>query len=163
MPRVSEWMKKEFKIIFPAVLYFFLAINLFKLTFGWIMHGMGQEFITFPRTVIFSLIIGKIMLVVESLPFLNKFSGRPLIYTTLWKTFIYSSFGILFLYIEKLAPLLIKYKDISIAWGEMLSSIIWPRFISSQVWLVVLFLIFVVSREFVQAVGREKFYKIFFG
>lgn len=163
MSSVFKWMKKEFESIFPAVLYFFFAINLFKLTFGWIIEGLGQELITFPRTVIVSLIIGKIMLVVEALPFLNKFSGRPLVYTTVWKTFIYSSFGIMFLYLEKLIPLLIKYKDLNIAWDRMLCNIIWPRFISSQIWLVVLFFLFVVFREVNQALGKGKLYKIFFG
>jgi len=163
MSRVSEWMKKEISAVFPAVIYFFLAINLFKLTFGWIMHGLGVELIAFPRTIIVSLIIGKIMLVAEALPFLNKFSGRPLIYTTLWKTFIYSSFGILFLYLERLVPLLVKYRAVNIAWEQMLKGIIWPRFITSQIWLVVLFLLFVVFRELVQALGRDKLCKMFFG
>lgn len=163
MSKVFKWILKEARSIFPAVLYFFCAINLFNLTFGRLLQEAGSRLMTFPRIVISSLIIGKIMLVAEALPFLNKFSGKPLIYGTLWKTFIYSFFGFLFLVVERLIPFFFKYNDKAEAWQHMLKDTLWSRLCIAQVWLVVLFLIFVVLKEFINTIGKDKVRQIFFG
>jgi len=161
--KILKWMKDETRSILPAVLYFFFAINLFKMTFGWMLAANGITLITFSRIVITSIIIGKVMLVADVMPFLNKFSNKPLIYNTVWKTSVYSFFGFLFLLIEQLIPPFLKYHDLGAAWQRMLGDIYWPRFWTAHIWLVVLFLIFVICREFTGVIGTEKVRKIFFG
>ena len=158
-----NWLKKEIAHTFPAVLYFFIAINLFNMTFGWILQEAGSHLITFPGIVISSLVIGKVILIADSLPFLNLFSGRPLIYSTAWKTMVYYIFGSLFITLERLLPLLFKYKDMAAAWQHMPCNVSPPRFWTAQIWMLILFFIFVVFHELVQGVGREKLRKIFFG
>ena len=161
--KILEWMKKESLSVLPAVLYFFVAINLFNLTFGWVLQEAGRRLITFPRIIISSIIIGKIMLIADALPFLNKFSYKPLIYNTLWKTSIYSFFGFLYIVAERLVPFFFKYSDKNIAWQHMLNDTSWPRVCTAQIWLVVLFLLFVLFRELTGAIGTEKLRKLFFG
>ena len=147
-----------------AVLYFFFAMNLFNLTFGWMMQReAGRWLLTFPRIIISSIIIGKIMLIADALPFLNRFSNRPLIYNTIWKTSIYSFFGLLFLTAERLVPFFFRYKGADIAWQHMVKDTSWPRFCTSQIWLVVLFFLFVLFREFAGVIGKDKLRRIFFG
>jgi hypothetical protein len=163
MNSLRERIKQEIRQTFPAVIYFFLAINLFNYTFGWIMREGGLRLISFPHTVIASVIIGKVILVADTLPFLNIFSDRPLAYGILWKTAIYSFFGFLFTMLERLAPLLFRHKDINIAWQDMLQSISLPRFCTEQVWMVILFLLFVVFHEVVKGVGKDKLRKLLFG
>ena len=158
-----KWIKKEVLIALPAIIYFFLAINLFNMTFGWLLKEAGTQLITFPRIVIISIIIGKIMLIADALPFLNKFSDRPLIYIIFWKTGIYSLCGFTFLMIERMASLFLKYKDMDIAWQHMPHNTSWPRFCTGQIWMVVLFLLFVTFREFVKDVGKDKVRKMLIG
>jgi hypothetical protein len=156
-------IKEEAINVVPAILYFFFAMNLFRLTFGWMMKSEGLKYMSFTRVVITSLIIGKIMIIADAMPFLNRFSTKPLIYNTIWKTAIYSFFGSLFIFLEKLVPLLFKYSDPNIAWQHMMAETHWPRFWSSQIWLMVLFLIFVVFRELHIALGKGRMRQIFFG
>ncbi|MFA6320607.1 MAG: hypothetical protein WCY36_01980 [Candidatus Omnitrophota bacterium] len=163
MPRIFKRIREEAISVLPAILYFFFAINLFRLTFGWMMRSEGLQYMPFVRTIIASLIVGKIMIIADALPFLNKFSSKPLIYNTIWKTSIYSFFGFLFIFLEKLIPLLFKYSDPNLAWQHMLKDTHWPRFWSTQIWLVVLFLLFVVFRELHIALGKDKMRQIFFG
>jgi len=163
MSRATKWLKKEFFHILPAVLYFFIAFNIFYMTFGWIFRALGLPFISYIRTVIGALIIGKVMLVADKLPFLNIFSRRPLIYSTAWKTSIYFLFTFLFRMLEHLVPFVVKYKDLDVAWRHLIDEIWWPRFWTVQIWLAVLLLLFVVSQEVIKAVGREKIREMFFG
>ena len=163
MASLLKWMKKEVQHTLPAVIYFFLVINLFDRTFGWIMQESGMRLITFPRTIIISIIIGKCILIADALPFLNKFSNKPLIYSVLWKTAIYSLFGFLFTMGERLVPLLINYRDIGIAWQHMPHNVSLARFCTGQIWMVVLLFLFVVFHELVQGIGRDKLSKMFFG
>jgi len=155
-------IKKEFLNVLPAVIYFFVALNLFNLTFGRLLKEAGSHLMTFPRIAIISIIVGKIMLVADVMPFLNKFPGRPLIYNTAWKTFIYSFFGFLFIVIKNLMPYFFKY-DFGSAWQHMAAEAPWTRLIVSQVWLVVLFFLFVMFRELVEAIGKDKLSRLFFG
>lgn len=153
---------KEIRNIFPAIVYFFLAMSLFNLTFGWLLKEAGSRLMTFPRIIIISIIIGKIMLVADVMPFLNRFPNRPLIYNTVWKTSIYSFFGFLFLVVEKLVPFFFKY-DFQSAWQHMVADTSWPRLIVAQIWLVMLFLFFVLFRELTIAIGKDKLQRLFFG
>ena len=162
MAKAIKWIRDEIRSVFPAVLYFFLAITLFKMTFGWMLQARGENLITFSRTIIISMIIGKIMLVADVMPFLNIFSKKPLIYNTVWKTTIYSIFGFLFMLLENLVPRLLKYHALKPAWQQMVSDTYWPRFWTAHIWIVVLFLIFVVCREFILALGQENVRKMFF-
>ena len=161
--RILKWMKKETLSILPAVFYFFCAINLFNMTFGWMLEVSGQKLLTFPRIIISSLIIGKIMLVADVLPILNIFSGKPLIYNTLWKTSIYSFFGILVFSAERFVPVIFKYGGTDTVWQHIVEDTPWARFCTAQVWLVVLFLLFVIFRELGGALGKGKLRQIFFG
>ena len=163
MANLLKWIKKEIAHTLPAVLYFFLAINLFNRTFGWILQEAGSHLITFPRIVISSIIIGKVILIADALPFLNKFSNKPRIYNTVWKTAIYYLFGFIFIMVERLIPLLLKYKDIITAWQYMPQNISLPRFCTGQIWMVVLLFFFVVFHELVQGVGKDKLREMFFG
>ncbi len=164
MPAFLDRIKKKFLEILPAVLYFFFAMTLFKLTFGWMMRAEGgPELMTFTRIIIVSLVIGKIMLIADAMPFLNKFSTRPLIYNTVWKTSIYSLFGFLFIFLEKFFHFVFKYHNWGTSWLRMMDETPWPRFWTAQIWLVLLFLFFVVFRELHIALGKGKMREIFFG
>ena len=163
MLRIVKWIKKETLHILPAVLYFFIAGNLFCLTFGWMLKEEGVRLANFSSTVIGAIIIGKVILVVDATPLLNMFSNRPLIYNTIWKTTIYFLFTFFFRTIEHLVPFMMKYKGPAIAWQHMMSEVWWARFWTIQTWMLILLLIFVLSQELVTGVGLDKLRKMFFG
>ena len=163
MPRFFKRIKEEVANVMPAVLYFFLAMNLFNCTFGWMMRSEGLKVVSFLHIVIRSLIIAKIMIIADAMPFMNRFSARPLIYNTIWKTSIYSFFGFIFICLERFAPFFFKYGFQPEVFQHIMTGTQWPRFWSMQAWVVVLFLLFVVFRELYIALGPGKMRKMFFG
>lgn len=149
--------------ILPAVIYFFLAFCLFRITFGMWLKEAGLRIWSFTGVIIASLIIGKVMLIVDNIPFLNIFSDKPRIYNTLWKSFVYTLASLVIRLIEHLIPFIRQYHDLGIAWGHLIGQVVWPRFWIVQIWCFVLFLIFVVNQELIMGVGWERIRKIFFG
>ena len=163
MMRIIKWIKEETLHVLPAVLYFFIAGSLFRLTFGWMMQDKGIHLVAFSGTIIGAIIIGKVMLVINATPLLNIFSNRPLIYNTIWKTAIYFIFTFLFRTLEHLVPFITQYKDIAIAWQHMMDAVWWARFWTVQTWILILLLIFVLSQEIIKGVGLDKLRKMFLG
>ncbi|MDD5633805.1 MAG: hypothetical protein PHW46_00820 [Candidatus Omnitrophica bacterium] len=163
MNRILERVKKEILHVLPVVIYFFLAITLFRFTFGlWLAH-FGVPSTSFVRVLILSLVIGKIMLIVDHLPFLNIFRKKPLIYGILWKTLVYTFFSFLFRFVEHLIPLVRQCGSIQAGYQQLYAITLWPRFWTIQVWCFILFLVFVVSQQIVEYIGKERLRKLFFG
>lgn len=163
MATVLRWAREEVRHILPAVVYFFLALNLFYMTFGWMLDKAGIRIGTFAGSIVLALIAGKVMLIVDAMPFLNIFSGKPLIYSTAWKTLVYCFASLLFRTVEHLLPFLSRHQDLAIAWRHLLAEVWWPRFWTVQVWSFVLFFVFVVSQELVKGVGPDRLRRMFFG
>ncbi len=163
MTRASKWIKKEFLHALPAVLYFLFVFNLLDLTFGILMEKAGIPRVPFWGTVISALVVGKVIIVTDNLPFINAFSDRPLMFNTIWRTILYSLFSYFIRIIEHIGPVMSKYKEPGDAWRHILGIVSWPTFWTVQVWAFVLFFMFVAAQEMVKLVGRDKLRAAFFG
>lgn len=98
-------------------------------------------------------VAAKVLILVDLLPFVDAFRGRPLIYNTLWKTIIYAIASVLYRLLETLVHLLRQERNIDRALRQLLADQNWPRFWGIQLWLTALLLLFVAARELVRAVG----------
>ena len=110
-----------------------------------------------------ALIVGKALLIADMLPVVTIFRNRPLIYNTLWKTFLYSLVALLFRIGEGFIPLALETRNITVGFGRYLAETHWPRFWATQAFLTMVLFIFVASREFVVAVGTKRARQLFFG
>nr|HPM42450.1 hypothetical protein [Candidatus Omnitrophota bacterium] len=153
---ILKKIHEEFWRIIPAVIYFFFAFSLFNLTFGMWLKEMGLRIWSFTGVVIAALIVGKVMLIVDSIPFLNIFSNKPLIYSTVWKSLVYTFVSFLIRLLEKFIPLLRQGLDIGSAWARLIEGVLWPRFWTIQIWCFILFLVFVVNQELIKGIGWER-------
>jgi hypothetical protein len=110
-----------------------------------------------------SLVMGKVVLISDRLPLIDWFSGRPLIYVTIWKTCIYVLCSLVIRALERIVPSLLEGRG----WAEVYPKLIEEgqglTFWIAQGWLIVLFLVFVAYRELIRAVGEDKVRKLFFG
>jgi len=156
--RVLHWIWHEFVALLPAIGYFFVAFTIIRLNARLILEDFSVEPMDLLRPLIGALIVAKILLVVNLLPWLDRFPGRPLVWNTVWKAMIYWLVGIAFQVLEAVVPQLFG-GDLDHAWGELAS---W-RFVLIQMWLVVLLLIFVAFQELVRAVGPARVRAMFFG
>ena len=152
-------IKEEIINVIPAVVYFFVAFNLITLTFV----AEGVKISTFIGNAVGALVIGKILLVVDNIPFLNIFKNKPVIYNTIWKTLVYTFVSLLVRLSEVLFPLIPKYHGFIAACQHLHQDISWTRFWVIHTWIFLLCLVFVTAKETVDTIGRDKVRKIFFG
>jgi hypothetical protein len=109
------------------------------------------------------LVVGKVVLIADKLPFINRFPDKPLFYNVGWKTAIYVTAALLFRYVEHLVGAMGPHGGFLGANAYIWSEIVWPRFWAVQIWLVVLFLAYCAMRELVRVVGRPRVLHMFFG
>lgn len=163
MLKFYQWIKKEIINIIPAVIYFVIAFNLIHFTVGLSLCAGEPRDYTYWTVTLGALIVGKMLLIINSFPFVNLFPNKPLACNITWKFFLYGFFVFIFHTLEAIFHYSLKYKNIDQAYvllkAELVSSLFW----ATQMWLLLLFFIFVVFSEFVRILGKNKVKEILFG
>jgi len=163
MSTIISRVKKEILGVVPAAVFFFIAFQLLALTRALTLEEFGIQVSTFVNATIAALIVAKVVLIVDMMPFVNRYPHKPLIYNVLWKTIIYFVAALLVRYIEHLIPFVRDYGDLALANRHLFDKVIWPHFWGVQIWLLVYFFMFCTIRELVRVLGRERVRSMFFG
>jgi hypothetical protein len=158
-----EWFKKEFREYVETALFFAGAFSLIVLADKLVGRGAELEIATFARAIIGGFIIAKILLVVDLLPVVDRYPGKPLIYNIMWKTPIYVVVSLLYRYVEPLIGSLFAGASITAAHDHAVQEFTQSRFWAIEIWLALLFVIFVTMHELNRALGKGKMRLIFFG
>lgn len=163
MAKLLATLRHEFLSVLPATIFFLAAFNVISLTNALMLQQYDIDVWGFAGASVGALLVGKVVLVADKLPFVNKFPDRPLIYNTLWKTVIYTAAVFVVRYAEHLVPFVVEQGSVTGANGLLMSEISWPRFWAVQIWLFVLFFVFSALRELSRALGRGAVQRLFFG
>jgi len=163
MPKIPRAIKRELLEIIPPTIFFFVAFNVITFTKGLMLEQYGIKFSGFIAATIGALIVAKVVLIADKIPFINKYPDKPLIYNVVWKTGIYVMVALVVRFLEYLIPLWWQYRNLSLAAEHLWGEIIWAHFWVIHIWLVCLFFVYVSFREFARAVGEERFFKMFLG
>ena len=163
MRKILVRVKHELGAVIPPAVFFFVAFQLIAFTRALMLLEYGISAYTFVAVTIGALIIAKVVLVVDLVPFVNRFPEKPLIYNVLWKTAIYQVAAFVVRYIEHLIPFVRERGDLALANRELLEKVVWPHFWFIQIWLLVLFFLYCTMRELIRVLGRERVRAMFFG
>ena len=163
MRKLLAFLKHEFLELLPPTIFFFLAFNVIWVTSALMLQQYGVDVWALTKAILGALIVGKVVLLSDKLPFIDKFPDKPLIYNVGWKTAIYVTAALLFRYGELLVGSIGKYGGFVAANEHLWSETIWPRFWALHIWLVVLFLAYCSMRELIRVVGRDRVKQMFFG
>ena len=162
--KIGRVLLRELREVLPPTIFFFFGFNLILFTKRLILADYLIQFTGFAIATVSALIVGKAVLVADTMPFLRRFDYAPLIQPILFKTAVYS----VFVFIARLLEAFIHYvlEGGVVGHGgfieEQLGSFSWDRFISAQLWIVVLFLVYVTGSELNQLFGDGELFKIFF-
>jgi hypothetical protein len=156
-------IKHELLEVVPPALFFFVAFNVITFTKKLMLEQYGIEFSGFVASTIGALIVAKVVLLADEIPFINKYPDKPLLYNVVWKTVIYILVAVVVRFLEFLLPLWWQHRDLSLAAGHLWDETIWPHFWAIQIWLFCLFFVYVSFRELARTLGEEKFFQIFLG
>ena len=160
--RIGAHILEEIRHVLPATIYFFLGFNLVLLTKKLMLEQYLIQFSGFFIASAAALIVGKVVLVVDKMPFLKHFDHAPLIRPILFKTIVYTFFVFVARLIEALIHYLIDSGQLGGFFHHMLAQFSWDRFIAVQLWVFVLFLGYVTGSEINHLLGDGELAKILF-
>jgi hypothetical protein len=163
MKKLFNLFKHEFKLVLPITVFFFIAFTLIATTQRLILREYHVPLTGYATALIGALLVGKVVLIVDKLHFINKFPEHPLIYNITWKSSVYFFATLMFRYVEHLIPFLRKHDSFVEANHHLWNEIVWPHFWLIQMWLVVLFFLYATIRELVRAIGKEEILRMFLG
>ncbi|MBF0551392.1 MAG: hypothetical protein HQK60_12755 [Deltaproteobacteria bacterium] len=155
-------IKHDYLELLPPTTFFFIAFSLILVTKRLILSEYGISWTGFGTAVIGALLVGKVVLIVDKLSFVHRYTDRPLIYIASWKCLIYFLAANLLQYSERIIPLLMKHESFMEANRQFMAQTVWPHFWLIQIWLAVLFFAYCSMRELVRAIGKDKVIKMFF-
>jgi hypothetical protein len=161
--RVGAFLLREFLEILPPTIFFFIGFNLIVLTTNLILADYGAQFASFMLATAAALIVAKALLVANALPVVRRYDRAPLIRPILFKTVFYS----VAVFIARLLEHWVEYLlSKNYVFGGFLkyeiAAFSWDRFIAVQLWIVVLFLIYVTASEFNHLFGKGELWHLLF-
>jgi hypothetical protein len=160
--RAFDWCFTQVKHALPPTIFFFIGFNLILWTKRMILEEHGIDFRGFFTATVAALLVGKAVLLTDNLPFMNRFDGAPMIRPILFKSAIYW----LCVLIVRLAEALLRFLaagGVIVDFPDFLvEHFSWSRFLSIQIWLMVLFLIYVIIHELNMLFGDGELYRLFF-
>lgn len=163
MSKIISRLKREILGAIPAVVFFFVVFQLLAFTRALILESYGIHVSTFLNATIAALVVGKVVVSVDLLPFINRFPNKPLIYNILWKTIIYMVAAFIVRYVEHIIPFIREHKNLAAANSHLFSEIVWPHFWVVHLWLLVCFFMFCTVRELGRVLGYDQIRSMLFG
>ncbi len=162
--KLIQSIKQSYLHILPPAIFFLTAFGLLFVTRQFISReDSALSMPGFGVAVVGALLVGKVMLVIDKLPFIDRFPNKPLIYNILWKSTIYFSASLLVRCLRPIVPQVARHDSWDNAWAQFMNTTIWPEFWLIQMWLAVLFLVYGSLRELVRVIGRDRLMRLFFG
>ena len=163
MTKLSSKLKEELFALLPPTIFFFIALHIVALIHSLMMKAAGISPLSSVSIAVAALVMGKVVLLADLLPLINRFPNKPLIYNVTWKTSIYLLVSVLIHYLEHLIEFWRKTGSFITGNEKLLAEIVWPHFWAIQILLLVLILMYCTMHELVGVIGREKVLRIFFG
>ena len=160
--RAFDWWLEQIKHALPPTIFFFVGFNLILWTKRLILEEHGVEFSGFFTATVAALLVGKAVLVTDNLPFMRRFDGAPVIQPILFKTAIYWLCILIVRLAERLGHFLIAGGTIADFPEHLIQHFSWSRFLSIQIWLMVLMLAYVTIHELNMLFGDGELYRLFF-
>jgi hypothetical protein len=162
MSKVLAKIKHEVFSVLPPVIFFVVFFNVLAISKALFDVDQGLEFTVHLKATVGALIVGKVVLLAELLPFIDRFPDRPLVYNVAWKAMIYFACAFVVKFIEELLHAWGVHGDLGSALTQVWGEITWPHFIFSLMWLLLLFVMYLSFAELIRVVGPKETLKWFF-
>jgi hypothetical protein len=163
MSKITARLKHEIAVVIPPAIFFFVTFNVIAITRALMLEQYGITVPSFAAATIGALIVAKVILVVDLLPFVNRYPDKPLIYNVAWKTLIYLLAAFLVRYVEHLISFVRKHDSLLEANRHLLAEVVWPHFWAVQIWLALLLFVYCALRELTRSLGASRVHQLFFG
>src|SRR5262245_34109666 len=103
--RIWDVVKHEFHEVLPPTIFFLITFHIVLIDRALMLREFGLRLSSVAAASVMALLVAKVVLIADKLPFINRFPEKPLIYNVTWKTAIYVVVSLLLHYLEHLIPL----------------------------------------------------------
>jgi len=160
---VGAWFLHELREMLPPTIFFFVGFNLIVLTTNLILADYLAAFGSFMIATAAALVVGKSVLVANAMPLLRRYDRAPLIQPILFKTTIYWAVVFVARLLEHFVRFwLIEGNPLGAFLPHMVATFSWHRFAAIQIWILVLFLIYVTASELNHLFGHGELKRLLF-
>src|SRR5215469_15351067 len=156
-------MLHEAREAVPLTIFFFIGFNFIVLTTNLLVAQYGVAVSNFMLATVAALVVGKAVLVANAMSLLRRYDRAPLIQPILFKTLVYWAV----VFVARLLEHFIRFwlgehHPVREFLPHMISTFSWHRFAAIQIWILVLFLLYVTVTELNHLFGHGELSRIFF-
>jgi len=161
--RAGGFLLHEFLEMVPPTIFFFVGFNLIVLTTNLLLADYLVAFGNFMLATGAALVVGKSVLVANAMALMRRYDRAPLIQPILFKTVVYWAVVFVARLLEHFIKFwLVEHNPVSEFLPHMAATFSWHRFAAIQIWILVLFLIYVSATEFNHLFGDGELGRILF-
>jgi hypothetical protein len=147
----------------PPTIFFFVGFNFIVLTTNLILADYHAAAFNFMVATLGALVVGKAVLVANAMSYIRRYDRAPLVRPILFKTVFYSVIVFLARLLERFVHYCVVERNPP---GDfpayLMTTFSWHRFAAINLWIMVLFLIYVTAWEFSRLFGPGELLRIFF-
>ena len=156
-------MKQEVGKFLATALFFSTGFCLILVAERLVTRGSGIEIASFFQALYGGLIVAALLRVVDSLPFVNAFLGKPLIHNIVCKSSLYIAASLVYRYVKPLVKYLFEGRSFPAAAYNALQEFMLARRWAIEIWVAMLVVVYVTMMQLVRVVGRDRLKEMFFG
>lgn len=156
MAKIIRKIKEEIIHALPAIIYFLIALSVIYFCIGLSLPPGEERYFSYPMILLGALLLGKVIVIVNVLPFVNLFPKKPLIYNITWKFILYAFFVFLAWVGDSFFHLIYQYDQFDLAYYAIKAELLSPVFLATLVWLLLIFLVYVFLSEYMRVLGFKK-------
>jgi hypothetical protein len=160
--RALRFAAHEFREMVPPTVFFAVGFNLVVLSMNLVLSDYLIRLGNFLLITAAALVVGKAVLVANAMPFLRRFDRAPLIQPILFKSVIYWAFVFIARLLEGAINYVMAEGQVAGLGGHIAATFSWHRFLFVQLWILVLFLIYVTASEVNRLLGDGRLFALFF-
>src|SRR5690349_17623972 len=147
LPRLGKRLLHEFRLVLPPTIFFLVGFHLILFTKRLILAHYMIEFTGFAVATVSALIVGKVVLVADKASFMRRFDHAPLAWPILFKATVYTLLVGAVRAIEAFIDYLSEGGTVGggAYIAHQLAGFTSEQFLATQIWIFVLFLIYVTA------------------
>lgn len=163
MAGVFAKVQEELRKILVVAVFFSAGFCLVHVSNQLLTQGSHVELASLARAILGGLIVAKVLLGVNVLPFVHAFPGRPLLQNIVWKSSLYVAGCVTFAYVEPLLKNIFRGAGLFASHSRALQELMLPRTWATVIWVAMLMIVFVTLQELTDVIGKEQLTNMMFG
>ena len=161
MSNLGTTIKKEFLEILPVMIFFAALFNIVAFTRSLMLEQYSISLGVSASATILALVVAKVILIVDLLPFVHRFKNKPVIYNVLWRTFLYSLCALFIEYLEEFIPKVWNDHDVVAANRAVFEELVWQKFLAVHIWLTIGIFVYCSATGLAESLGEKRFRELF--